>query len=265
MKIKVLNILSVMLIGILFVFSACEEKDDYDFSAIEPIIASITGPDEVAAHGLLTELPIRYHVPHRGGSSFAWEVIGHGATIVIDEKFSSIADITFAQSSDTTAATISVVETTMGGIESPAFLREILLTPFCPIDMDALAGEWVGTSGANDSILFATPTGNLNELIIKGLAGFVVFSWGETWTVGDGSCVLLFKCAGLVVIEHQKIGETDFPDTYHIEGEGFYDADAETIDLEYTVFYTGGDSGSITTTLSRDPKSGVFKVWDLKK
>jgi hypothetical protein len=251
MKMKHFNILTIMLFGLLVMFSACEDKDDYDYNAIEPIISSITGPGEVAAHGLV-DFPTRFHVPHRGGSTFAWEVGGHGAqSIVLDEDYPSVAYITFKQSSDTTAATITVVETTEGNKVSEPFSRDIVLTPFCPVDMDALTGEWVGTSPNNDDVLIAGTTGNLNELTIKGLAGFINFAWGENWTSGDGTALLDFRCGNLVVIEEQVIGETDYPDTYKMDGVGTFDFDNQTITLTYVVYYTGGSTGEIETTLTR--------------
>lgn len=257
MKIKILNILSVMLLGMLLMFSSCEEKDDYDYNAIEPIITSIVGAPMVAAHGL-QEFPTRYHVAHRGGSTFNWTVTSPAgnAIIVKDSTYESIVYITFPQSSDTADATITVIETTMGGKVSPAFSRNIVLTPFCPYDMDALAGEWTGTSVDHDPVLVASATANLNELNITGLAGFVNFAWGENWTNGNGSCILEFSCGNLIDIAPQWIGDSDYPDVYGIIGGGTYDPVNETISLTYEVFYswtgTGGSSaGVIETVLSR--------------
>ncbi len=142
MKIKSINILSLIMIGFFILLGSCEEKDDYDFSAIEPIIMSVTGPAVAPAHGL-TEFPVRYHVPHRGGSSFEWSVttlLGGSALIEIDDEYSSIAYITFPQSDVEDVATITVTETTMGG-KTAQITREITLTPFCPIP-DAIQGEY---------------------------------------------------------------------------------------------------------------------------
>lgn len=253
--IKYLNALLLPFIVLsLTMFSGCSD-DDYDFNAIEPLVISMTGPAMVAAHGLI-EFPSTYLVPHRGGSTFEWTVTSPAgnAAIELDSKYQSIAYITFPQSSDTSSAIISVVETTMGGKKSPAFTKNIVLTPFCPYDMNALVGNWTGTAAQNDDPLTAIKTLNLNELIIKGLAGFINFSWGENWTVGDGSCLLEFSCGELITINRQKLGETDYPDTYFIEGSGTFDPVNVTMTLTYVVFYTGGNTSPITTTLSR---SGV--------
>lgn len=266
MKIKILNLLSVMLLGMLVMFSSCEEKDDYDYNAIEPIITAIVGAPMVAAHGV-AEFPTRYHVAHRGGSTFNWTVSSPAGNSIIvkDTIFESIAYITFPQSSDTTEATITVVETTMGGMVSPAFSRTIVLTPFCPYNMADFEGNWTGTSPANDDPLIATKTANLNELVIKGLAGFVNFSWGENWVKGDGSALLKFSCGGVIEIPPQWIGDSDYPDVYGIIGGGTYDSANETISLSYEVFYswtgsTGTSAGTFETVLSRDGKVISQKV-----
>lgn len=256
------KILISLLMGVLVFFSACEDDNDYDFDSIVPVVLSITGPGSVPAHGLL-EFPTRYHVPHRGGSTFEWSVTresGLGATIVLDEEFSSIAYITFDQSDDFDVATISVVETTMGGVTSEPGTRNIELEPFCPYDMDELVGEWTGTSGSHDEVLFASTTPNLNELRMTGLAGFVNFSWGETWTDGDGSAVLEFSCGDVVTIHYQWIGDSDFPDVYHMDGEGTFDPETKTIELSYVVYYTGSSAGPIETTLTHSDAKGWHVV-----
>jgi hypothetical protein len=256
MKIRSINILSLIMIGFVYLLGSCEEKDDYNFSDIEPVIFSITGPSPVPAHGL-TDFPFRYHVPHRGGSTFEWSVssiLGRSATIVLDDEYSSIAYITFDQSSVEDLATISVTETTMGGKKSPVFTRDIVLDPFCPYDMDELVGEWTGTSGAHDPVLTASTTINLNQLAWEGLAGFVNFSWGENWTSGGGIAIMDFSCGDVVTIPNQKIGETDYPDVYRMEGEGTFDPETKTITLTYEVFYADGaaSAGEFTTVLTKD-------------
>jgi hypothetical protein len=267
MKIKILNILTVMLLGMLVMFSSCEDKDDYNYNNIEPIIFSVTGPGVAAAHGL-TEFPYRYHVPFRGGSKFDWTITSPAgtATYVKDAQYESIIYATFPQSSDTSAATITVVETTMGGKSSPAFSRNIVLTPFCPYDMDALVGNWTGTSGANDDPLVANKTSKLNELVVKGLAGFVNFSWGENWTKGNGSALLEFDCGEIIKIAPQWIGDTDYPDSYGIIGSGTFNPANQVITLTYQVYWgwtgTSGNSaiGVIQTVLTKSGKVLSHKV-----
>lgn len=252
MKIKISYII-VLLLGVMaMAFNSCEEKDDYNYDNIEPKIFAIVGDNVVAASGL-TEFPTTYTVAHRGGSTYAWTIGGHGGTYVVDSELPNRVYVTFNQSSDTTAATITVVETTQGGKSSEPFTKNIVLTPFCPYDMSEFEGNWTGTSTDHDAVLVAEATGNLNEIRMSGLAGFVNFDWGENWTAGDGSCVMVFKCGGVVEIPNQWIGDTDYPDIYRIEGGGTYDEVAGTITLDYEVFYDNGGSsaGSISTVLTK--------------
>ncbi|MDZ4204037.1 MAG: hypothetical protein U1C46_04365 [Bacteroidales bacterium] len=255
-KLKYLSAFSVIT-ALLLSLNSCKD-DEYDFNSIEPVVIAITGDAMVAAHGL-TAFPTKYTVPHRGGSTFKWTITSPAgnSTIVPDPKYQSIVYVTFPQASDTSSAIIKVVETTMGGKESPAATKNVVLTPFCPYNMDAFVGQLKGTSANNDPILYASKTANLNELVVKGLAGFINFSWGENWTVGDGSCLLKFSCGQLVKIERQKIGETDYPDIYFIEGSGTINPAATSITVSYRVYYTGGNTSLITTTLTKLPKSGI--------
>lgn len=254
MRNKMIIVLILIALGSLVTFNACEEKNDYNFNQIEPIVMSIDGAGELAAHGL-PAYPAKYTVPHRGGSTYAWtakNAANVDATIVIDPVFPSIAYITFPQSSVLTSGTITVTETTSAGLVSPVKEKSIVLTPFCPYDMDALVGNWTGSNDGNSNPVVATKTANLNELKLLGLAGFISSDWGETWLVGDGSCVIEFSCGEVITIKNQKIGETDYPDTYLIDGTGTYNIAAGTITLTYKVYYTGGSTSNITTTLTKN-------------
>ena len=153
-----LPLILFFIIGACFLFLAsCDEKDDYNYDGIEPLIKEIVGPGSTAAHGL-TDFPATYSVPHRGGSTFQWSVttlLGGGATIVKDEDFESIAYITFDESSVADVATITVVETTLGGKVSPAKTKEVTLSPFCQFNVDNFIGAYnclepgYGTYGVN--------------------------------------------------------------------------------------------------------------------
>ncbi len=267
MKHKKILILIFIALGSALAFNACEEKNDYNYNLIEPIVMSINGPGEIAAHGL-TAYPTTYTVPHRGGSTFAWSAKNANnvaATIMVDAVYPSRAYITFPQSSVLTTGTISVVETTAGGLVSPVKERTITLTPFCPYNMDALVGNWTGTGSAVSNPVVATKTANLNELKLRTLAGFISSSWGETWTVGDGSCVVEFSCGNNLTIRRQKIGETDYPDVYEMDGSGTYNTTAGTLTLTFKVYYTGGSTTNITTTLSKSTTAKLFEQFKLKK
>lgn len=265
-----------------FSFSGCEEENNYDFNSIKPKILGVKGPAEVSAHGL-TEFPYTYSMNYyRGGSTIDWNVTtasGQGSPIItlVDElAFKGYsAKIVFPQRSAADVATITVVETTSGGVKSEPYSFDVALNPFCPYTMSDFAGNYSGTeAGTHDDPVLMETTSNLNELKVHGLAFFVYDSWGESWVEGDGSCLMEFSCGDVVTIKRQWIGDSDYPDVYGIEGTGTVDVANKVINLTYEVFYSydengGGSSalGPISTvlTLSGVKASEIKNVTKIKK
>ena len=252
--------LIVLLLGVIAItFNSCDEKDDYNYNNIEPVIFNISGPSPATAHGN-TEFPVTYTVPYRGGSSFNWTIGGNGGTFVQDEVFPSIVYVTFNQSSTPTSATITVTETTMGGKTSEPFSIDVALLGFCPYEMNDFIGDYTGTApGDHAPTVEMVAEHGLNVIRAKGLAFFVPDSWGENWVKGDGSCVLEFGCGDIINIYPQWIGDTDYPDAYGIEGTVSVDVDNKVINLDYTVYYgwsgtSGSEAAEISTTLTLDGK-----------
>lgn len=249
MKIKSINLLSLIMLGFVVMLGSCEEKDEYNYDAIDPIIFSITGPGTVAAHGL-TDFPYRYHVPHRGGSTFSWSVstlLGASANIVLDSEYPSIAYITFDQSSVEDVATIAVTETTMGGKTSPVFTTDINLTPFCPEDMAPWAGTWNSDWYLDYEECEATvPPQTLNTLVIDGILGTLVeVIWAENWIPdegGEGETTVEFDCGNTINIPEQLLGTTYEWGDYWISGYGSYDPENMTMNIVYSIAWSqGGD------------------------
>ncbi len=249
----------VLAIGL---FNGCEETDDYDYNSITPKVLGLNGPEAVAAHGL-AEFPYTFSASyHRGGSTLEWSATtasGVGEVAITTEDVATfkgkIAKVVFPQRSTADVATITVTETTMGGVTSAPYTYEVTLDPFCPYPMADFVGNYTGTSTSHAETVTTELTANLNELRVYELANFVQASWGENWVEGDGSCVMEFSCGDVVTIAKQFIGDSDYPDTYLIEGSGTVDVDAKTITLVYEVFYTGGSVPGIETTLTLDGKS----------
>ena len=248
-------------------FSACEKppvelaNEEYDYGKIVPVVSAIAGPTAVAAHGL-SEFPYTYSAPTRGGSSWAWTVTtltGTGTAEITLEENGRIAKINFPQRSAADVATVSVIETTMGGVSSVAQTLDVDLAAFCPYLWADYAGNYTGTSGAHSDPVVFTATPDLNHFKVEGLADFVNSSWGENWTSGDGSCIASFSCGDVFTILKQEIGDTDYPDTYLIEGSGTVDPVAKTITLAWEVFYTGGSQAGLTTVLTKSSAKG-YKV-----
>ena len=271
MKNKILASISFLVV-ITLMFSACEKSpveeanEDYDYSKIIPLVSAIAGPTAVAAHGL-SEFPYTYSAPTRGGSSWAWTVTtlaGTGAAEITLEENGRIAKINFPQRSVVDTATISVIETTMGGVSSVPQTLKVALEAFCPYLWADWAGNYTGTSGAHSDPVIFTATSDLNHFKVDGLADFVYSSWGENWTSGDGSCIASFSCGDVFTILKQEVGDTDYPDTYLIDGTGIVDPVNKTISLVYTVYYTGGSVDDITTVLTKSSAKG-YKVLETSK
>lgn len=267
MKNKILASISFLVV-IAFMFSACEKSpidkanEDYNYSKIIPVVSAIAGPSTVAAHGL-SEFPYTYSAPTRGGSTWAWTVTtltGTGTAEITLEENGRIAKINFPQRSVVDTATISVIETTMGGVSSVAKTLKVALNAFCPYLWVDYAGNYTGTSGSHSDPVVFTATSDLNHFKVDGLADFVYTSWGESWTSGDGSCIASFSCGDVFTIQNQWIGDSDYPDVYTIDGSGTVDPVTKTISLVYSVYYaSGGSVDDITTVLTKSSAKG-YKV-----
>jgi len=116
--------ITAILAAILLVLPSCQDTrwdlaEDYDFSAIDPVVRGLTGPAEFAASGLA---PARYKVNARTGSTYAWTVTGANVeSITTVEGYPGWADVLYSQSSvDVDGVTVSVTETTSGGKTSEA-------------------------------------------------------------------------------------------------------------------------------------------------
>jgi hypothetical protein len=239
MKIKSINIIGLIMVGFVVLLGSCENENDYDFNAIEPLILEITGPGAAPAHGL-TQFPIRYQVPHRGGSTFAWTVSTGAAgagTVVLDEKYSSIAYITFPQSSVADVATITVTETTLGG-KTTTLSRQVSMNPFCPIP-ESIAGNYVEEDedgwDFQPVVISKDPTDPAG-LLLEGVLGS--FFGGP----GGNAKFMLDYCTGKVTaakqttgIVHSVYGMVSLEQTAGTDGWYDFDTGVITITLKITV------------------------------
>jgi hypothetical protein len=248
-KIPILAIL-VPLLAILY-FNSCKEEDNYNFDNIEPkLVNGISGPKEVTANGF-TEY--NYSVIHRGGSEYEWTSSKENLVVKIEKnsKYPNKASIIYSEIHDSSKIDITVTETTSGD-KTTSVTDTIKLLPFCPYPTEQYKGQWTSSNTLDvaDTVYIDT-TSKPNHIRLYGLADFVTSRWGETWINGDGSCVAKLHCKEKVEIERQWIGDSDYPDTYKIQGTGIVDTTNKTLSLNYDVIYAGG-SGSkhINTTLT---------------
>jgi hypothetical protein len=231
-------------------FNGCKEEDNYNFDKIEPrLVNGISGPKKATATGFTA---YNYSVIHRGGSEYEWSVNNDELIVDIEKnsEYPNQAAITYTELHDSSKIKITVKETTSGN-KTASVTDTIQLLPFCPYETLAYKGNWTSsnTEDVADTV-YADTTQNPNQLRVYGLADFVTSRWGETWINGDGSCIVKLCCKEEIEIERQWIGDSDYPDTYEIQGTGTVDTTTKTMYLNYDVFYAGG-SGSkhINTTL----------------
>lgn len=131
-----LSYLIVLLLGVIAItFSSCEEKDDYNYDGIDPVVSDIMGAATVRGGTTVT-----YRAVGRAGSSYAFSYTGaiESTASKSDEVYALVVDFKeHTNLADTLDATISVVETTMGGKVSPA---KTVALKVLPLNI-ALVGE----------------------------------------------------------------------------------------------------------------------------
>lgn len=247
---KIIYLIGSLLL-VLMVFSACKKQevqkanDDFDFSSITPKIFEIKGPTATAASGLAA---VTYTATPRGGSTWHWEVIGHGATITPHSP-SFKADILFDQSDVDVMAYVIVTETTQGGIKSPPDTLEVALAKFKPMEFNEFIGDWAGTEtdgdGIDHAVAFTVTEGTEENTIVfpcdngtPSLMAALFEGWGETFQSGFGNegkvIMKIDLLTGAVSISCQYMGQTlPGPWDYWISGEGTWEGFNKSMTFYY--------------------------------
>jgi hypothetical protein len=245
---KILGLLIIMAM----VYTACKKSDvekaqeSYDYNNIDPIIYSITGPSVTAASGLA---PVTYTATPRGGSTYTWEVNGHGATInVLDPSYS--AEITFDQSDLDKEVQVICVEKTSGGKVSDPYILDVTITKFKPMTFDEFIGTWTGTEvdeGGNefDITVELTAGPGENTLIFPATSGIPALmsdlfanNWGETFQdnipPGGNLTATINLESGAVDIFCQYMGQTlPGPWDYWFSGSGTWEGFNKSMSITY--------------------------------
>ena len=256
MKNKLFRYIS-FLAAIIFVMGACEKtdiqkaNDEYDFSKVIPVVQGIAGAT-VATQTFTLTYSVNYL---RGGSTWAWSAAN--ATIASVSDDTQEIEVTFTDAGE---AVITVTETTLAGVTSDPFDLIVTVEAFCLYAAADYEGNYTGTSSDHSDPVVFTATDVLNEFTVYNLADFVSSGWGESWVTGDGTCTGSFFCDDIFTIPKQVVGETDYPDTYSVEGSGTVDPVTKTITLDFTVFYSTGDIGSQQTILTKNSSKGGYVI-----
>jgi len=224
-----------LLLLTLFVFSSCEKEDNYDYDSIYPVISSIAG----LTSGLVQTQVIEYSVFPRGGSTFEWTVTN--ATIKSTNEATNKIQVNLLNAGP---VTISVVETTLGGVKSEPKAITFNVGEFCPLVLDNFLGafncdeEGYGVYGVNFTKNDAFPNRVYNDNFWDYAAA------GQTiYYVFDGSLNQNIN----VPMQTFIFGD----DTEgSVVGSGKYDGCTNTMTVTYTVVY-GGDASTTKHVFSK--------------
>lgn len=254
----------------LLLLPGCQETrwdlaEDYDFSAIDPVVSGLTGPSEFAASGLAAA---RYKVNARTGSTYAWTVTGANvdASTVVD-GYPGWVDVLYSQSSvDVDGVTVSVVETTSGGKTSEAVSMTTDLKAFCPMTVNDFVGTWAGTEGgdgAGDITVTFEKGAGADEILVPATDGIPAFlsnifiGWGETFQPGfgnEGDIILhINELNGAITIDLDYWGQTlPGPWDYWTVGSGSWSGcgDAPTISMTFGLDWDETGTAQYESTIS---------------
>jgi hypothetical protein len=247
---KIFYLLGSLLL-VLMVISGCKKSEvtkaseDYNYNGIKPIIFDLNGPAATAASGLAA---VKYSCTPRGGSVFTWEVTGHGATITVGNP-SYTCEILFDQSNVDVTATVTVVETTSGGMKSEPKTMDVALAKFKPMTWDDFVGDWEGTEtdgdGNDHAVAFTISKGTDENTIVfpvdaglPSLMKWLFEGWGETFQAGFGNegrvIMQLDLLTGAVTIDCQYWGQTlPGPYDYWIDGSGTWEGFNQSMTFNY--------------------------------
>lgn len=245
MRNKALSLLGIF-VAFLFLFSACEKsaieeaQENYDYDKILPdIINGINGPASVVKTNT-KEYSLGYF---RGGSTWAWSATGAEVQAIEDSNGNEV-NVFFNQSNDELgdSITITVVETTDGGVVSdPATIR-VYVSPF----VISISGPGTGVASGAWTMNYSVPhdEGAAYEWSVSGhtatvtpdASGGAAITWDLSATdiTGVVGCVKTYKTLQSV------------PATFSTDLIGYV---AKTRD-DFVATFSGDESGGGTTTFT---------------
>jgi hypothetical protein len=239
---------------ILLSFSSCMEdpikdaQESYDYNAIVPkVLGGVQGPS-VAVQTFTADFSVGYH---RGGSTWTWTAT-NGAVVKSLSADTRTATIQFVNFPSNGISTVSVTETTQGGITSEAASKNVEVKRYCPLPngIADMAGSWVGEDAWYDSEITAVVSGT--ELAVTGMSfGFITDWWGEEIIEG-GTIKIKVNIDGTVTIPRQYIYTTVYdgdPYDYEILGSGTWSncGTSPSMLITYDIYYEGDAKGLAAT------------------
>ena len=232
MKNIFLKLASFFLLVVLSFSSCMEEKfedaqEGYDFNAIVPKVLGINAPKDIV-QSLESTLSVTYH---RGGSTWAWTATG--ATIKSVSADTRSAVILFNQAPADLKAKITVVETTLGGKVSEPKTVEVIIKPFCPLNINNFLGNSVCTEeGYGDYPAGFTLAAGQTKRIVN----------DNFWDYPAPGATIYYDLSG-DINQTVTVPKQDFTfgdgEVGWVQGSGVYDGCAKTMNVTYSVFYAG--------------------------
>lgn len=231
---KIISGLSGIILSSLLFVSSCTTpaieaaQEAYDYNAIVPKVLSVNAPASVV-QTQVADVKVNYH---RGGSKWNWSA--EGAAVQTVSEDTKTATVLFDQAPASGKAVITVTETTMGGITSEPFAVEVVIEPFCVLNVNLFTGAFVCNEEGygeypvtfsadpevqnriiNDNFWDWPAEGEVVYYDLSGDINQVVTVPKQSFTFGDGT-----------------VGS--------VEGSGSYDSCTKTMIVDYSVEY-GGD------------------------
>lgn len=240
---------TIVLALVVSLFNSCETppieaaQEAYDYNKIQPKVLGVTGPS-IVIQTFTGEFTLNYH---RGGSTWNWSA--ENATVESVSEDTRVATLRFNEYPADGTATITVTETTMGGLTSEPVSVEVTVQKYCPLQNGVadLAGHWTGT-GTDGYPADITTVVSGSDLEVSGLSeDFIQDWWGEKILEG-GSFKMTVNVDGTMTIPRQYIYTTEWdgaPYRYEIEGSGTWDNCGATpsMTIEYDIYYEGDPDG----------------------
>jgi len=187
--------------------------------------------------------------------SYTWSIVS-GTNGTIDNPASNEVNIAFDQNSVDEIVTVEL-SYAPDGFVTQTFTHDILVTAFCPIDVQIIDGALVGGDITIDGLgwpawnsqVVTTKTGDNNLILVTGLGiGWMEDFWGEVITNMETVNMEVDDFGLYVTIPTQAYMETTYQgaaqDPYTISGSGIIDGCNGTITIEYELTNYGTDWGT---------------------
>lgn len=246
---------TIILLAVVSIFNSCTTppieaaQEAYDYNAIQPKVLNGIQGTEVAFQTTSAEYTINYY---RGGSTWDWSASGATIKSVSDDT----RTVTLEFPNDGTV-TLTVTETTAGGVTSEPASKTITVNAFCPWTADDFVGTWSGTEsvggGDPENITLTISKVDNSTIAIEtdaegypGLLQSVYKGWGETFQPGFGLegaiHVTVGGAGGLTLNTGEYWGQTlPGPYDYWYSGSGNWDGCTSTITLDFDMHWDQGD------------------------